>query len=276
MSAGRAVRRVVIGGIPIAALSLEEWAELMVADCAANRDGSAPAKFMTSANGYVMSLYNRDLRFKRLIDQADGIDADGMPLVLGSRLLARFPLPERIATADFFHFAAKRADENGISFYFLGSTEEDNRDAVRQVRASYPNLRIAGRHHGFISPDDEDGIVQQIVAAGTDVLWVAMGVPGEHQFIVRNRDKLRGVTWVKSCGGMFKFISGKDPRAPQWMQALCLEWAYRLWREPRRLFWRYFRTNGHAAYLMFKYRALTRDSDRTGGGPKPTTAYSAG
>jgi len=276
MSAGRAVRRVVMGGMPISSLSLAEWADLMVADCAANRECAGPAKFMTSANGYVMSLYNRDARFKQLVDQADGIDADGMPLVLGSRVLAQSPLPERVATTDFFHVAAKRASENGISFYFLGGREEENRQAVRQVQKSYPNLRIAGRHHGFIAPDDEERIARQIVDAGTDILWVAMGVPGEHGFIVRNRDKLQGVTWAKSCGGMFKFLSGMDSRAPHWMQELCLEWLYRLWREPRRLFWRYFRTNGHAAYLMFKYRALTRDSDRTGGGPKQTTAYSAG
>lgn len=276
MSAGRAVRRVVMGGMPISALSLAEWTDLMVADWAANRECMEPVKFMTSANGYVMSLYNRDVRFKKLVDQAVGIDADGMPLVLGSRLLARAPLPERVATTDFFHVAAKRASENGISFYFLGGREEENRQAVRQVQKSYPNLRIAGRHHGYIAPDDEERIARQIVDAGTDILWVAMGVPGEHGFIVRNRDKLQGVTWAKSCGGMFKFLSGMDSRAPHWMQELCLEWLYRLWREPRRLFWRYFRTNGHAAYLMFKYRALTRDSDRTGGGPKQTTAYFAG
>lgn len=265
-----------MGGMPISALSLAGWADLMVADWAANQELTAPAKFMTSANGNVMSLYDRDPRFKQLIDQADGIDPDGMPLVLGSRLLARSPLPERVATTDFFHVAAKRAEEKGISFYFLGGAEEDNQNAVRLVRASYPKLRIAGRHHGFIAPDDECRMIQEIVAAGTDVLWVAMGVPAEHQFIVRNRNKLQGVTWVKSCGGMFKFLSGKDRRAPHWMQKLCLEWLYRLWREPRRLFWRYCTTNIHAAYLMYKYRALTHDSDRSGSGPKQTSAYSAG
>ena len=271
MSAGRAVRRVVMGGMPISSLSLAEWADLMVADWAANRECTAPAKFMTSANGYVMSLYNRDARFKQLVDQADGIDADGMPLVSDRVFWRDAPLPERVATTDFFHVAAERASENGISFYFLGGREEENRQAVRQVRKSYPNLRIAGRHHGFIAPDDEERIARQIVDAGTDVLWVAMGVPGEHGFIVRNRDKLQGVTWAKSCGGMFKFLSGMDSRAPHWMQELCLEWLYRLWREPRPSVLALFQNQRSCRLSDVQIPCLTRDSDRTGGGPKQTT-----
>jgi exopolysaccharide biosynthesis WecB/TagA/CpsF family protein len=169
-----------------------------------------------------------------------------------------------VATLDFFQVAARRAAAAGMSFYFLGSREDENQGAVAQVRAAYPDLRIAGRHLGYISRDEEAAIVEQIVAAKTDVLWVAMGVPNEHRFIVRNRARLAGVAWVKSCGGMFKFLAGKAPRAPQWMQALCLEWLHRLFHEPVRLFSRYFRTNGHAIYLMYKYRALTR------GGPRGT------
>jgi exopolysaccharide biosynthesis WecB/TagA/CpsF family protein len=245
-------------------LTQEEWADLMVADRLADPARLAVPKFMTSANGSVLSRYARDPEFKALVDQADGIDADGMPLVLASRLLSDAPLPQRVATLDFFHVAARRAAAAGMSFYFLGSREDENQGAVAQVRAVYPDLRIAGRHHGYISRDEEAAIVEQIVAAKTDVLWVAMGVPNEHQFIVRNRARLAGVAWVKSCGGMFKFLAGKAPRAPQWMQALCLEWLHRLFHEPVRLFSRYFRTNGHAIYLMYKYRALTR------GGPRGT------
>jgi exopolysaccharide biosynthesis WecB/TagA/CpsF family protein len=252
-----AQHRLVIGGVPIAALSATEWAELMVEDCRANADRSAMPKFMTSANGLVLSLYARDLGFKELLDQADGIDADGMPLVVASMIFGQAPLPERVSTTDFFHVAARLAEEAGISFYFLGGTEDDNRGAVKCVRATYPRLQIAGRHHGYFTEVEEAVVVQQIAAAKPDVLWVGMGVPREHQFIVRNRTKLTGVSWIKSCGGLFKFLSGKDSRAPRWMQALCLEWMFRLAREPRRLFMRYYRSNGHAIYLMYKHRALT-------------------
>lgn len=258
----RVRRSIRIGGLPIAALSQVQWAELMVQDCRANSDHTARPKFMTSANGLVLSLYGRDPEFKKLLDQADGVDADGMPLVLATRIFAPVPLPERIATADFFHVAARFAEMASISFFFLGSTEEENMAAVDRVRESYPRLRIAGRHHGHFADAEEAAVVQMIIGAKPDVLWVGMGVPREHEFIVRNRTALTGVTWIKSCGGLFKFLSGKDRRAPNWMQELCLEWLFRLAREPRRLLMRYCHTNGHAAYLMYKHRALTRDAGR--------------
>lgn len=277
MQSGEGQRRLVIGGIPITGLTQVHWAELMVQDCRANGDGSQRPKFMTSANGHILSLYARDPEFKQLLDQADGVDADGMPLVLASRLLARQPLPERVATTDFFHVAARHAEQAGLSFYLLGGTEEDNRRAFERIQAAHPRLRLVGRHHGYLSDQDEAAVVQQIVAAGPDVLWVGMGAPREQSFIVRNRARLTGVTWIKSCGGLFKFVSGKDPRAPRWMQACGLEWLFRLVREPRRLFLRYFLTNGHAIYLMVRYRSLTRRSeDDAGRGGRTVTGFSSG
>lgn len=260
--ASLAAKTVNIGGVRVGALSQEEWAALLIEDCRVNRNRSARPKFMTSANGYVLSLQATDPKFRRLLDEADGIDADGMPLVLASRWLGSRPLPERVATTDFFHVAARRAEEAGVSFFLLGGTEEENLAAVERVQAMYPRLRIAGRRNGYFSRADEPALAAEITGTRTDMLWVGMGVPNEHEYIVRNRDQLVGVTWIKSCGGLFKFLSGKDKRAPRWMQDWSLEWMYRLVHEPRRLIGRYSRTNCHAIYLMYKYRRLTRDSHR--------------
>ncbi|HMR33239.1 MAG TPA: WecB/TagA/CpsF family glycosyltransferase [Geminicoccaceae bacterium] len=253
-----AAKAIYIGGLKIDALSQEAWAELLVENYKANPGRSQLPKFMTSANGFVLSLQARSPAFRRLLDHADGIDADGMPLVLASRWLSGESLPGRVATTDFFHVAAGRAAEAGMSFYLLGGSEEDNRTAVERVRAAYPGLRIAGRRNGYFARGEEAAITDEIVAAGTDVLWVGLGVPLEHDFIVRNRRRLTGVTWIKTCGGLFKFLSGRDPRAPRWMQGLGLEWLFRLAREPGRLFTRYAYTNCHAIYLMYKHRSPAR------------------
>ncbi len=61
---------------------------------------------------------------------------------------------------------------------------------------------------------------------------------------------------------MFNFLSGSRPRAPRWMQAAGLEWAWRIWLEPRRLFWRYLTTNPRALYLLLNNSELS-GSDRT-------------
>ena len=257
MSTARTEPCIWIGGLPIGRLTQNEWADLMAADCRSNRRRVAEPKFMMSANGYVISLYSRDFEFRRLVDTADGIDADGMPLVIASRFLADNPLPERVATTDFFHVAARRAEQLGLSFYLLGCSEADNRKAFDAVKQAYPRLRIAGRHHGFFAPSEEASLTAEIVASGTDVLWVGMGVPHEHRFIVRNRARLGGVAWIKSCGGLFKFLSGSERRAPRWMQKVCLEWAFRMARDPFRMLPRYLRTNGHAMYLIYKHPAQT-------------------
>lgn len=258
-------RTVVVGGVPVTALSQAEWAERMVTDCRANPERTARPLFMSSLNGNVLSRYASDPTFKQVLDQADALDADGMPIVLASRLLAPEPLPERVATTDFFHVAARRAEVAGISFYLLGADEDDNRAAAAHAREAYPGLRIAGRRNGYFAQADETEVTRAIVASGADVLWVGMGVPREHQFILRNRERLRGVTWIKSCGGLFKFLSQRSPRAPLWMQRSGLEWVFRLALDPRALFWRYAITSPHAIYLMLKHRALTKDR---GGAPR--------
>ena len=104
--------------------------------------------------------------------------------------------------------------------------------------------------HGFFTDADLDGVVDGIRAARPDVLWIGVGRPRQERLAVELRDRLTGVTWIKTCGGLFDFLSGRASRAPDWMQRLGLEWLYRMGLEPRRLFWRYAVTNPHAIYRM--------------------------
>jgi exopolysaccharide biosynthesis WecB/TagA/CpsF family protein len=80
---------------------------------------------------------------------------------------------------------------------------------------------------------------------------VALGVPYEQAFVDQFTPQLANVGVIKTSGGLFNFLSGSRPRAPRWMQKIGLEWAWRIWLEPRRLFWRYFTTNPRALYLLF-------------------------
>ena len=94
----------------------------------------------------------------------------------------------------------------------------------------------------------------QVNAARPDILWVGMGAPAEQRFCLRVRTKLSNVGLIKTSGGLFDFVSGRNSRAPGWMQAMGLEWAYRMALEPRRLAYRYLTTNPHAAYLLLSSR----------------------
>ena len=240
-----------IGGLPIAVIDRARSAALMVDAALSRRDAAQRPLVFTSANGQVLSMCARDARIRDLFLDADLIHADGMPLVFVSRLFGNTPLPERVATTDLFHDTAIVAQQRGASIYLLGATKAVVDQAVRRTRELYPNLKIAGYNSGYLRRDgDEERIIADIIQAQPDILWLGLGAPAEQAFAARNRDKLHGVGLIKTSGGLFDFVSGKNTRAPAWMQRLGLEWAYRIYLEPRRLAGRYLMTNPHAIFLL--------------------------
>jgi len=155
-----------------------------------------------------------------------------------------------VATTDLFHDIAKRAETQGTTFYLLGATDAVIEQSVRRTRALYPRLRIVGYRCGYFAIEQEAEVVAEINAARPDILWVGMGAPREQEFAMRNRAQLSGVGIIKTSGGLFDFLSGKNRRAPDWMQSIGLEWAFRTFLEPQRLAGRYLLTNPHAAFLL--------------------------
>ena len=194
---------------------------------------------------------------------ADLVTADGMPIVVLSRLLRR-PLPERVTGADMVPAICRRCAEEGLSVYVLGG----DRDAVasafeklglpssgsscssgsRTARESSDIL--AGHDDSFVALDrDQPEIVGRINAARPDILFVALGNPKQELWMGRNLAKL-DVGAAIGVGGTFNFIAGKVRRAPKWMQRCGLEWTYRIVQEPGRLWRRY-------AYGLVKFSWLS-------------------
>jgi exopolysaccharide biosynthesis WecB/TagA/CpsF family protein len=239
-----------IGGLPIAVTDCTSSAALMVRAARAARAAREAPLVMTSANGQVLSLCARSKDLRALFLSADLIHADGMPLVFASRLKGSTPLPERVATTDLFHDVARDAEAAGASFFFLGASQEVVERTVDRVSTLYPRLVIAGFRNGYFAAEEESRVVETINATGADILWVGMGTPHELAFSLRNRRRLSNIGLIKTSGGLFDFLSGKNSRAPEWMQSAGLEWLYRMGLEPRRLFGRYVSTNFHAAYLL--------------------------
>ncbi|MDE2063826.1 MAG: WecB/TagA/CpsF family glycosyltransferase, partial [Bradyrhizobium sp.] len=206
--------------------------------------------YLTSANGEVLSRCSTEPMTDQLFRAADLINADGQPLVAVSRLRSPLPLPERVATTDLFHIVARKAEAAGLTFYMFGADEAENAAAVANVRRMYPRLRIVGHSHGYLRGEALRAKVEEINELAPDYLWVALGVPYEQTFVSEFAPHLTKVGVIKTSGGLFNFLSGSRRRAPRWMQDVGLEWAWRIWLEPRRLFWRYLTTNPRALYLL--------------------------
>lgn len=249
-AANESYGEILVGGLPTACIGRDGLAQMMLLDCLEARGNPLrQPKLVFATNGHAIALAAQDEAFRFTFEQADIIHADGQACVFASRLLTATPIPERSATTDFIHDAAKTGAQHGLRFFLLGATEEANAQAAEKLRTLYPGLKIVGRHHGYFSEMDEEELCDEINLTQPDVIWVGLSVPREYEFAVRNKTRLRA-GWLVTCGGCFNFVTGAYQRAPQWMQALGLEWLFRLAKEPRRLFWRYAVTNPIAIYLL--------------------------
>ncbi|BCG93141.1 UDP-N-acetyl-D-mannosamine transferase [Mesorhizobium sp. 131-2-1] len=243
---------VLIGGLPITVIDRREAAHLMIAAARGHLPGNRPYYF-TSANGDVIAQTLANAETAGLFRAADQIFADGQPLVFASRLLCSVHLPERVATTDLFHDVAKLAEREGTTFYLLGSTEAENRNAVAGMKARYPGLRIVGNSHGYLAGETLERKLDEINALAPDILWLGLGVPREQIFVRDFASRLSNVGVIKTSGGLFDHLAGKVRRAPLWVQKAGFEWLWRVLMEPRRLFWRYFTTSPQAIYAILRY-----------------------
>jgi exopolysaccharide biosynthesis WecB/TagA/CpsF family protein len=177
-------------------------------------------------------------------------------------VLSDHKLPERVATTDLIYEVAEIAQGCGTTFYLLGGTTAVIERAAQHLHELYPRLQPATAAAISIRRMKPTPSLQSI--ARPDILWLGLGVPAEQRFALRNRDRLRGVGLIKTSGGLFDFLSGKNSRAPDWMQAAGLEWAYRIYLEPKRLVGRYIRTNPHALFLLLTKTKPGRTEDGAG------------
>lgn len=244
------VPRITLGGLRLAVLDIEQTANFMIEMAFPHRRVGRPL-YLTSANGEVLARCSTEPVTEQLFRTADLINADGQPLVTVSRLKSRTPLPERVATTDLFHVVARKAAAAGLTFYMFGADESENAQAVANVQRMYPDLQIVGHCHGYLGGKALRAKVDEINRLAPDYLWIALGVPYEQAFVDDFAPMLSNVGIIKTAGGLFNFLSGSRSRAPRWMQDIGLEWVWRIWLEPRRLFWRYFTTNPRALYLLF-------------------------
>jgi len=192
------------------------------------------------------------------VKACDVINIDGMGVVLGARFCGH-TVPERVAGVDLFHNLLAMSTKRNFPVFLLGAEEEVVAKTAAKVQQLYPNLTIAGFHHGYFfdnkEGDDEEAVVNMIRGSGAKLLFVAITSPKKENFINKWQDKL-GVGFVMGVGGTFDIVAGKVKRAPLWMQNYGLEWLYRVIQEPSRMWKRYLVTNTKFVWLILKERFL--------------------
>lgn len=223
-------------GCPITRLGLHDFVAIIEEFIASGR----PHQIAVVNVAKLMKMRS-DKELERSVLAADLIGADGVPLIWVSRLFGA-PLPGRVNGTDLMYRLLERANEKGYRIFFFGAKEEVLRRVLEVVHQEYAQVQIAGSQHGYFSDAEELAIVHKIRMAQPDILFIAFGTPEKELWVKRYLSAM-GVPVVHGVGGSFDVLAGIIPRAPLWMQRNGLEWLFRLYQEPRRMWRRYLITN---------------------------------
>ncbi len=209
--------------------------------------GPRAAHTLITANASHLCMMRRDLELEASCRAGDLVVADGMSVVWALRAAGQ-AVPERVAGVDLMQRLLAAAAQHGLRVYFLGARPEVVARLAERCRQEYPGLVVAGWRDGYFSPAEHGAVVDEIRGCAPHMLFVGMPSPFKETFCQRHRARL-DVPLMMGVGGSFDVLAGFIRRAPRWMQAMALEWLWRLLMEPRKLWRRYLTTNSEFLWL---------------------------
>ncbi len=182
--------------------------------------------------------------YRELLQKADAVWADGIGVAMGAKFF-HTPVRENVNGTDMLPLLCRK----GFRMFLLGAGPGVAEKARENLTRDFPEAQIVGVNDGFFGMDVAP-LLAKINALSPDILLVAMGCPKQEFWIVENLEKLDCRVAI-GVGGLFDFASGRIPRAPMWMRRVKIEWTYRLYNEPRRLFRRYVLGNPLFLFRVF-------------------------
>lgn len=189
-------------------------------------------------HGLMISLRNPALMD---IHRAAGmVTPDGMPLVWISKWRSKLPV-KRVCGADLVDALCNDGQSSGLRHYFYGGKPGIAESMIRNLKAKYPDLVVAGFYtppFRSLTEKEDAAIVDAINKSGAQVVWIGLSTPNQEFWTRDHVGQINGATLI-GVGAAFDFHSGAVTRAPKWMQKSGFEWLHRLLSEPRRLWRRY-------------------------------------
>jgi len=212
-------------------------------------------RFVVTPNADHVVLLQRNAAMRRAYADATLVIADGWPVVLASRVLAR-PLPERVTGSDLVPGVFLAANpKDPLRVFLFGAAPGVAERAASTVEARYPGVRVVGAYGpplGFErDPEETRRSLDRIRDAQPELLLVGLGAPKQELWVHANRGEIRAR--VALCiGATIDFLAGERSRAPAWMQRIGLEWFHRMAQEPKRLVPRYAKNAVEFPQLVFR------------------------
>lgn len=230
---------------PSAATQVRQWAS------------AGESRYICAANVHmVMEAYDHP-GFREVVNSADLVTPDGMPLVWIMRARG-YKEQERVYGPVLMLKVLEMAEAESIPVGFLGGKPEVLDQLAVNMRQRYPHLKIAYTHSplfGGVSDAEDLAAVERISRSGVRILFVGLGCPKQEVWMHAHRHRVNAV--MIGVGAAFDFYGGAVKQAPTWMQQSGLEWLFRLVHEPKRLWKRYFFYNPRFVILslveQFRY-----------------------
>lgn len=208
------------------------------------------SRYVCVANVHVtMESYDCD-EFRGVVNGADLVTPDGMPLVWALRLFG-LSKSTQVRGPSLTLDMMERAAALGVPVGFYGGAPAVLELLVKECQRRFPGLRTVYAYSPpfrKLTTEEDAAIVQEINASGAAILFVGLGCPKQERWMALHRGSVNAV--MLGVGAAFDFLSGVKPEAPKWMQGAGLEWVFRLATEPRRLWWRYVYHNPRFVVLL--------------------------
>ncbi|MER5890861.1 WecB/TagA/CpsF family glycosyltransferase [Streptomyces sp. NPDC001941] len=214
---------------------------------------------VTGVHGVMESVRDPELR---AIHNASGLTVpDGMPMVWAAHR-AGVPAARRVYGPDLMLAVLARAAEEGWSSYYYGGAPGVPEELARRMEERFPGAKTAGAYSPPYRPltaVETYEVRERINLSGADLVWVGLSTPKQERWMAEHRAALAAPVLL-GVGAAFDFHTGRVSQAPEVLQRNGLEWAYRLHREPRRLWRRYLRNNPeYLARLAVRPPRLVRE-----------------
>lgn len=200
--------------------------------------------------------------FKKILNEADLVVPDGMPLVWLGQWKGH-ALKRRVYGPEFMLTFCERTAREGYKHYFYGGAPGVAKELAESLTKRFPGLIVAGTYcppFRALSNGERSEIIACINASCADVVWVGLSTPKQEKWMYEFREALN-VPLLVGVGAAFDLNAGKVPQAPKWMQENGLEWCFRLWQEPRRLWRRYIVKGSQFGFYVILELLNLRKSD---------------
>jgi N-acetylglucosaminyldiphosphoundecaprenol N-acetyl-beta-D-mannosaminyltransferase len=207
------------------------------------------AAYVCVANVHMTMEAHDDPSFRQVVNGASLVVPDGLPLVWALKRMG--VQATRVRGPDLTLWVAREAARKGLHIGIYGGSPEVAEEFALRLRSRYPDLVVSA----VISPpfrqmsaDDEASFARQLKESGAKIVLVGLGCPKQEKWMARNVDAVGAV--MIGVGAAFDLHAGKLKEAPIWMQKCGLEWLFRLWQEPHRLWRRYATHNPRFVGLL--------------------------